>query len=265
MIKKDWFGLWPPSNRRISLSGTTIYTTNGLLLKNVRVIGNSNEEFVCENLLMPSRFPEKLEAATSLVGAPQTSNPATATRGTQNVSYSDFHKAVLHGNLEKVKLFIDQGGDVNAWKDASGEQVAFTEGGFALSSALTDLADSEKKTTSHLAIAEILIQAGANVNDVSVHDASVLCGACNKGQFEIANLLLENGANPNHEAYGNTPLILAAEHGDPRFVGLLLDHGADPDFVGGVHHSLVRSALDAAREKGHLAFAEALKDYVSKH
>ncbi|CAB9497493.1 repeat domain-containing protein 55 [Seminavis robusta] len=48
------------------------------------------------------------------------------------------------------------------------------------------------------------------------------------GSLEVVRLLLENGANVHAEdAYGSTPVHLAAASGDARVLGLLLDHGGD--------------------------------------
>ena len=46
------------------------------------------------------------------------------------------------------------------------------------------------------------------------------------GKFEIANLLLERGANINEkEKFGRTPLHLASEYGHFEIANLLLERG----------------------------------------
>jgi cytohesin len=50
------------------------------------------------------------------------------------------------------------------------------------------------------------------------------------GRHEIAELLLERGADPNiQDNDGDTPLHLAAANGYSEIVKLLLEHGADPN------------------------------------
>ena len=80
-------------------------------------------------------------------------------------------------------------------------------------------------------IAELLLQAGAEVNAVSRNAMGVepLHSAAAAGQRGIVKLLLERGASVNaRQAGGYTPLHSAANLGDLEMARLLLDHGADP-------------------------------------
>ena len=52
--------------------------------------------------------------------------------------------------------------------------------------------------------------------------------ACAKGQLEVAQYLIANGANVNSEALnGTTPLMMAVQSGNEQLVKLLLDNGAN--------------------------------------
>ncbi|MEE4010750.1 ankyrin repeat domain-containing protein [Roseibium sp. FZY0029] len=83
-----------------------------------------------------------------------------------------------------------------------------------------------------LAIAELLVGNGADVNDGypeqpgDTHLLSALYGAlCHADNFELGRWMLERGADPND----NESLYHATELGDSRALDLLLKHGARPD------------------------------------
>jgi ankyrin repeat protein len=79
--------------------------------------------------------------------------------------------------------------------------------------------------------ARILVDAGADVNAVADNPSRVrpLHSAVASRQSAIAEMLLERGAEVDaRQQAGYTPLHAAALHGDEPLVGLLLDRGADP-------------------------------------
>jgi len=52
--------------------------------------------------------------------------------------------------------------------------------------------------------------------------------ACAKGQLQVAQFLITNGANPNSRSpNGSTPLMMAAQAGNEELIKFLLDNGAD--------------------------------------
>ena len=102
----------------------------------------------------------------------------------------------------------------------------------------------------HPAIVRYLQERGADVGAVSGNAMKVqpLHAACATGQLEIAEALLDAGANVNarqQDAY--TPLHAAAANGDERLARLLLDYGADR----GLQLDDGRTAADLASEEGH--------------
>lgn len=65
--------------------------------------------------------------------------------------------------------------------------------------------------------------------------------------MDIASTLLENGANANAESKaGFTPLHLSAQKGHYDMTNLLIEHGADPD-----HKSKVKKLAAKCNERKH--------------
>jgi uncharacterized protein len=94
-----------------------------------------------------------------------------------------------------------------------------------------------------------LLAEGAEVD--SVHDGrfpwTPLMRAALHGQADAVKLLLESGADPNHEDLDfYSSITMAADQGRWDIVRLLAEHGADPAKRGGES----RSPLDYAKEQG---------------
>jgi len=83
------------------------------------------------------------------------------------------------------------------------------------------------------------VNAQAKVNEEDEFTQTPLLVAISNGKNEIAQLLLENGANPNARSInldtpseeGITPLIRAISKGDEQLVQLLLDSDANPNIT----------------------------------
>ena len=80
------------------------------------------------------------------------------------------------------------------------------------------------------AVVRALLTAGANVEDAE-SGSTPLTIAARRGAVEVTSLLLQHGANPNFidRHYGQTPLHLCSELGSFRVAMYLLLHGADPN------------------------------------
>jgi ankyrin repeat protein len=80
----------------------------------------------------------------------------------------------------------------------------------------------------HLEVAQLLLEAGANPNLPGVADCLPLIETAERGKTEHLRLLLEYGADVNaRDALQRSALALCAARGDVEAVRLLLDHGAD--------------------------------------
>jgi len=76
--------------------------------------------------------------------------------------------------------------------------------------------------------ARLLVAAGANVNDEDAWGISVVTLATHSGFVDLAEFLLDKGADPNRSAAGFAPLHEAIMRRDEPLVRTLLAHGADP-------------------------------------
>ena len=75
-------------------------------------------------------------------------------------------------------------------------------------------------------IVEILLEADVDVNN-ALTDSNPLLIVCKSGRSDIAKILLEDGADANVCRNGNTPLSIACLYNRTDIVRLLLNYGAD--------------------------------------
>ena len=81
-------------------------------------------------------------------------------------------------------------------------------------------------------LTKILMEAGANVNILSVNNISALHIASGRSLVNVVELLLEGGSEIDvTTVLGRTPLHLACYHINPPVVELFLLHNADIDIV----------------------------------
>ena len=79
--------------------------------------------------------------------------------------------------------------------------------------------------------ARVLVEAGADVNDVAAAGTSALVIAAHSGHGPLGIYLLEQGADPNAADAGYTALHAATLRGQVELAATLLEHGADVDAV----------------------------------
>ena len=106
--------------------------------------------------------------------------------------------------------------------------------------------------------AKKLVSLGAQINHLGW---TPLHYAAAKGQLEVVEYLLAQGAMPNAPAPdGSSPILMAASAGAIDTVQALLKAGADPSAV----NSDGADAVTAARDRGHDNLAEALEVVIAK-
>ena len=151
------------------------------------------------------------------------------------------YEAALQGEIEKVRNYLDQGFDVNQVNQD--KQSLLMLAGF----------------NGHTELCKLLLKAGARINDRDANGRTPLMFASSGPFPETVQLLLESGADPNPVDHGEhfTALMHAAAEGHLEVVRVLLENGADKNMKD-VDNDTAESF---ARQKGHIAVADFLKNY----
>lgn len=144
--------------------------------------------------------------------------------------------AVNRRHIGIVKMLLERGADANA---QSGEK---NQVGTAI---------FEAAGTGEVAIVKLLLEYGADPAIQSESYGNALEAAAYASAYEIVELFLERGVNPNTP--GNTPagnaLQAAAYHGNLRVARALLDKGADPNIQGGDYATAIQAAINPPMHK----------------
>jgi len=149
------------------------------------------------------------------------------------------HKAIVDGDVNKVKELIEADSTLMESKDKNGN----TPLNLACLHGFTREPD----------IAEFLISKGANINTENnngftpLHGASSFAGDAGGANYDLVQLLVTNGANVNaKDKRGNTPLH--ASIGSVNIARFLIEHGADvnakADIGTALHRSLTYDSND---------------------
>ena len=139
--------------------------------------------------------------------------------------------AVAEKHPEVIKVLLAHGADIHARSDTWSEVMAVSPHGYLDYNRPiphgNDTALMFAARDGDLASAQLLVAAGANVNDEDAWGVSAVVLAAHSGFTDVVEFLLEKGANPNSGKAGFTALHEAIMRRDENLVKVLLDHGAD--------------------------------------
>jgi ankyrin repeat protein len=141
--------------------------------------------------------------------------------------------AVAEKHPEVVKVLLAHGVDINARSDVWTDVMAVPPHSIlAYNKAIPHGGETALMFAARvgdLTSAKLLIAAGGNVNDADAWGVSATVLAVHAGYRDLAEFLLDKGADPNQAAAGFSALHEAIMRRDEKLVTALLDHGADPN------------------------------------
>ncbi|KAK3186393.1 hypothetical protein K4F52_004931 [Lecanicillium sp. MT-2017a] len=127
------------------------------------------------------------------------------------------HSMARHGYVEYAKMLLLDGAEVGAADDKGN-----TPAHLAVHPSWTGV--------NWVAMFELLVRHGIDLNCRNLKDETPLGVAMEHSKFEVAQWLLQNGANVHSTRVAGTPALhWAANYGRDMFVKLLLGQGIDPD------------------------------------
>ena len=136
--------------------------------------------------------------------------------------------AAADGNALLVKRLLAKSADVNAQDRLLGDTPLI-----------------KAVSGNHLAVARILLSAGANPNYQNQADVSAFLLAALKGQTDMVSLLLDHGADfRSVDRYGSTALISACKRGHVETAQLLIAAGSNVNHINRVGWSCLTGAVE---------------------
>lgn len=188
----------------------------------------------------------------------------------QESGLSEIMNALYHGKKDVVNELLASGIELNVYEAAGTGQTQRLRELIAADPSLVNSHSSDGFTPLGLSVffghpenVNALLEAGADVNLASRETMKVtpLASASAAGQYEIARVLIEHGANVNARAASDfTPLHESAASGKIAFAKLLLEHGADVN----ARASDGKTPLDYARAYDRKEMVELLSKYAGE-
>jgi ankyrin repeat protein len=175
-------------------------------------VGNAhgNFAFVKE---MVEKFPSIVSAnatwtETAVQAATQTGQVEIVNYLVDHGAEYDICTAAMLGNLDCVKDFLAEDTDLINARGAHGFPLLYFP-----------------TIRTKLAVAEYLLQHGANPNTASADGLTPLHGAVMFNQLKMAQWLLEHGANPNNSYNEKTPLAMARDKNLTELAEIIHSYG----------------------------------------
>ncbi|MFC1794190.1 ankyrin repeat domain-containing protein [Planctomycetota bacterium] len=139
------------------------------------------------------------------------------------------HLAAVSGHAEIVALLIENGSDMNGMTEPRKWTPLFYAA-----------------RAGHKGVMKVLLDKGADVSPVGGVDG-LLYWVCVHGDRDLAEILIQKGANVNSEAegWGAAPSLYAVWNDQPDILKLLLDHSANPDAKDRHGWSLLHYTIDS--------------------
>jgi ankyrin repeat protein len=139
--------------------------------------------------------------------------------------------AVSQKHADVVKVLLAHGADLSLRSEKLSQVMAVPPHGYLPYNKAIPSGDETAllfaARVGDLASAQLLVKAGANVNDSDAWGVSAVTLAAHSGFDDVVDFLLEKGADPNAMQAGFAPLHEAIMRRDEHLVASLLAHGAD--------------------------------------
>lgn len=102
-------------------------------------------------------------------------------------------------------------------------------------------------------IVRSLLRADADPDVVSKHGSTAVSEACYYSHGGVLYILLQANADTSHESVRGSPLVVCAQRNSSSLAELLVDAGADPQYVSGTpslhnHHKDANICVDSVVE-----------------
>ena len=226
--------------------------------KNIKPEKKEAAKHAAANAVNVSKLRQQLERAVKsddlkTVREIIKSNPHLVNSSIDSSGNTPLYYVVKKGNIEIVKLLLENGADPNT-PDSAGETPLSLAVGYRHieivkllleNGADPNIPDSKRRALLYQTvqygfkeIAELLLTYGANPNAKGGSGFTPLHWAVQKNNPEMVDLLLNHGANINEKGIsGETPLSFALTYRDIEIINLLLNHGADPNITDGQHRT----------------------------
>jgi ankyrin repeat domain-containing protein 17 len=187
---------------------------------------------------------------------------------------SPLHAASRHGHLDAVTLLLDSGANVNMTNEHKRTPLCAAYDGRHLEvmrlllerGAVVDVPYDLIGSLVHMAsfdgqagVLHLLIQYGVDINDATRKPFyfTPLQWASYKGCMDVAQILMEHGAEINAVSSEGTPLYHASKTGRLEIVQLLLEHEADVH----IRAPGCKTPFEAATDGGHTQISQLLLEY----